>query len=62
MFITDQDPLLEVLCVNKRMCMRILSLSTDDNDQEKVRKREREEKEEENCGIKGGEGERRERL
>ena len=40
-FITDQDPLLEVLCVNKCMCMRILSLSqfpTDDNDQEKVRK------------------------
>ena len=37
-----------MLCVNKCMCMRILSLSqfpTDDNNQEKVRKREREEKE-----------------
>ena len=44
MLITDQDPLLEVLCVNKCMCMRILPLSqfpTDDNNE----KKEREEKE-----------------
>ena len=43
--IYSQDPLLEVLCVNKCMCMRRLSLSQFPTDQEEVRKREREEKE-----------------
>ena len=45
--ITDQDPLLEVLCVNIRHVYDntlLLQFPTDDNDQEKRRKQEREEK------------------